>query len=343
MSSMRGGLTLAVASAATFGTSGTFAAALLAGGWSPAAAVTVRIAVSALVLTVPGILVLRGRPGLLAASGWRIGAYGFAAVAGCQLCYFNAIQRMPVGTALLLEYLATVLVVAWMWLRHGQRPRWLTVSGGCAALTGLALMLGVTGTAGINFIGVLWGLAAALCLTVYFTLSSGSDSVPPVVMAWGGMVTGALVLGVAGLAGALPFRAHAADVVLLGHRVSWIVPVLGLSLVASAFAYVAGIGAARRLGARLASFAGLSEVMFAVLFAWILLGQLPTAGQFAGGALILAGVAAVRLDERSEPTAAEEREAPAGYTSGARPSLAAVTADSSARSHSSTDLASDSR
>jgi drug/metabolite transporter (DMT)-like permease len=200
----------------------------------------------------------------------------------------------------------------------------------------------VSGATGINLVGAAWGLAAALCLTVYFTLSSGSDSVPPVVMAWGGMLTGACVLGVTGLAGVLPFRAHATDVVLLGHRVSWIVPVLGLSLVASAFAYVAGIGAARRLGARLASVVGLSEVMFAVLFAWIFLGQLPAAEQFAGGALILAGVTAVRLDERSEPKA-EQRGASGGYTSGDSPSLAAVTADSSARSHSSTDLASDSR
>jgi drug/metabolite transporter (DMT)-like permease len=150
------------------------------------------------------------------------------------------------------------------------------------------------------------------------------------------------MLGVAGLIGVLPMHARATDVVLLSHRVSWIVPVLGLSLVASAFAYVAGIGAARRLGARLASFAGLSEVMFAVLFAWIFLAQLPTAEQFAGGALILVGVAAVRLDERSEPEPAELA-APGGYTSVESPSLAAVTADSSDRSHSSTDLASDSR
>ena len=78
---------------------------------------------------------------------------------------------------------------------------------------------------------------------------------------------------------------------------SWIVPVLGLSLLAAVIAYVAGIGAARRLGAKLASFVGLSEVLFAILFAWLLLGQLPSAMQFLGGAFILGGVAMVRLDE----------------------------------------------
>ena len=47
--------------------------------------------------------------------------------------------------------------------------------------------------------------------------------------------------------------------------------------------YIAGIGAARRLGARLASFIGMAEVLFAILFAWLLLGQLPTPVQFLGG------------------------------------------------------------
>jgi drug/metabolite transporter (DMT)-like permease len=80
------------------------------------------------------------------------------------------------------------------------------------------------------------------------------------------------------------------------------VPVLGLSLVAAVISYIAGIGAARRLGARLASFIGMAEVLFAIGFAWLLLGQLPTPVQFLGGGFILAGVAMVRLGElRAHP------------------------------------------
>ncbi len=62
-------------------------------------------------------------------------------------------------------------------------------------------------------------------------------------------------------------------------------------------AYVAGIAAARRLGAKLASFTGMAEVFFAVLCAWLLLGQLPSPREFAGGAFMLAGVILVRVDE----------------------------------------------
>ena len=95
--------------------------------------------------------------------------------------------------------------------------------------------------------------------------------------------------------------ASTGPVTFLRHQVSWLVPVTGLALVAAVIAYVAGIGAARRLGAKLASFIGMAEVLFAILFAWLLLGQLPSAVQFAGGALILAGVTGVRLDELRGP------------------------------------------
>jgi drug/metabolite transporter (DMT)-like permease len=132
-------------------------------------------------------------------------------------------------------------------------------------------------------------------------------------MAWAGMCVGAVALAALGLIGVLPVTATAASVGFLGHRVSWVVPVLGLSLVAAVISYVAGIGAARRLGAKLASFIGLAEVLFAILFAWVLLGQLPSAVQFVGGAFILAGVTLVRTDElRASPAAAGPPGSPAG-------------------------------
>jgi drug/metabolite transporter (DMT)-like permease len=91
------------------------------------------------------------------------------------------------------------------------------------------------------------------------------------------------------------------SVAFAGHRTSWLVPVVGLSLVAAVISYVAGIGAARILGASLSSFVGLTEVLFAVLIAWAALGQLPTAVQAAGGTLIVVGIALVRLDALRTP------------------------------------------
>lgn len=306
------GLALAVLSAATFGTSGTFASALIGTGWSPAAAVLTRIAASALILTVPALIQLRGRWALLRRAAGRVAAYGLIAVAGCQLFYFDAVQRIPVGVALLLEYLGTILVVGWLWARRGQRPRRLTAIGAVAAIGGLFLVLDLGGSARLDPIGVMWGLLAAVGLAVYFLLSAASsgEPLPPIVMAWAGMCIGTAVLAVLGAAGVLPLAFRAADVDFLGHRVSWIVPVLGLSLLAAVVAYVAGIGAARRLGAKLASFAGMAEVLFAVLFAWALLGQTPAPSQFAGGAFILAGIALVRAGELAAPEIPPSRPAP---------------------------------
>jgi drug/metabolite transporter (DMT)-like permease len=303
----RAGLGVAIFSALAFSTSGALAKSLIDAGWSPAAAVTARISIAALVLAVPGWLSMRGRWHILRRESGMVAAYGLIAVAGCQLCYFNAIQHLPVGVALMLEYLGIVLVVIWMWARHGHRPRRLTLGGSAAALAGLALVLGVIGHVRLDPVGVLWGLGAGVGLATYFVVGSdSSDELPPMALASGGMAIGAIILVALGGAGALPLHATFGTVSFAGHRVSWLIPVAGLSLVAAVIAYVAGIAAARMLGAKLASFLGLAEVIFAVLIAWLLLGQLPTAVQLGGGALIVAGIALVRIDEmrpRSVPQA----------------------------------------
>src|SRR5262249_27267026 len=219
------------------------------------------------------------------------------------VCFFNAVALIPVGVALLLEYLGIVLVVGWLWLRHGQRPRRLTVAGGTVAIAGLAMVLDLAGPGGINPVGVVWALLGAVGLASFFLLSAGGERepLPPIAMAWAGMCVATAGPAAVGLTGVLPMTASPGSVHVLRRQVSWIVPVLGLSLLAAVIAYVAGIGAARRLGAKLTSFVSLSETLFAILFAWLLLAQLPSTVQFLGGAFILGGVVMVRFDELRPP------------------------------------------
>src|SRR5579859_249566 len=178
------GIGTGLLSAMFFGTSGTFGAALEGAGWSPAGAVLARVAVAALALTVPALWTLRGRWGLLRRSWRLVTVYGLVGVAACQVCYFNAIARMDVGISILLEYLGVVLIVGWLWVRHGQRPRPLTVLGGLAALGGLALMLDLSGSGGVSLAGVAWALAAAVAMATYFFQSAqktggdGGDELP---------------------------------------------------------------------------------------------------------------------------------------------------------------------
>lgn len=292
------GLALALVSAATFATSGSFAASLIEAGWTPGAAVTARVITAALVLTLPALLQVRGGPSRLWRSRRTLITYGVLGVAGAQLCFFMAIEHLSVGVALLLEYSGALLVVAYLWLFRGQRPARLTVAGAALAVAGLGLVLELIGNVEVDPIGVLWGLGAAVGLATFFVLSAETkDALPPLVVAWGGLAVGGAALGVAGVVGVLPLVAPRVDVTLLDRQVTWLVPLLGLSVVAAAIAYVTGIYGARLLGAKVASFVGLTEVLFAVIFAWILLGQSLGPQQLAGAALVLGGIALVRLDE----------------------------------------------
>jgi drug/metabolite transporter (DMT)-like permease len=302
------GLGLALLSSVTFATSGTFARSLLEAGWSAEAAVIARVGSAALVLAPAAIWAVRGSWGALRRNLGTIGLFGLLAVGAAQGCFFNAVRYLPIGVALLLEYLGVILVVGWLWAVHGQRPRRLTVAGSVAALLGLVLVLDLAGGASLDPVGVLWGLGAATGLAAYFVLSArDATGLPPVVLASGGMAAGAAILLGLGLVGVLPLTATFGEVTFAGQRTSWLVPVAGLSLVAAVVSYLAGIGAARTLGARLASFVGLTEVMFAVLFAWLVLSELPTIIQLLGGLFIVGGVALVRLDEL---TAAKVEQSP---------------------------------
>lgn len=307
------GLGLALLSAITFATSGTFARPLITGEWSAVAVVITRVGIAALVLALPAVLALRGRWSVLRRNGVTVLLFGLLGVAVAQACFFNAVRYLPVGVALLLEYLGIVLVVGWMWLVHGQRPRLLTLAGSATALCGLMLVLDLTGAGRLDPVGVLWGLGAGVGLAGYFVIAGRIDAeLPSVVMASGGMAVGALALLLLGAVGALPLAASTSDVSFGGHQVSWLVPIAGLSLIAAVVAYLTGVAATRLLGARLSSFVGLTEVMFAVLIAWLVLDELPSLIQLAGGVLILGGVALVRADElRGTPSVSKPEPEPA--------------------------------
>lgn len=293
-----GGLALLLISSAAFGTSGALAKGLLAAGWSPAAAVTWRVAIGAALLSVPALLSLRGRFGVLLGNWKKIVLFGALGVAGCQLAYFLAVQRLSVGVALLLEYCAVLLVVLWLWLRYRQVPRRLTVAGTVIAVAGLILILDVFGAVRVDPLGVLWGLAAAAGLATYFVISADGDGgLPPLALAAGGLVVGTVLLLIAGGLGLVSLTMSREPVLLAGRLVPWWADIALLGTVAAALAYLTGIAGTRRLGPKLASFVGLSEVLFAVLWAWLLLAELPRPVQLAGGVLVLAGVAVVRLDE----------------------------------------------
>ena len=324
------GLLFAVGSALAFGSSGPFAKALMEAGWTPTAAVVARLAGGAVAMGVFATIV---RPGWVREAlrhTRTVVLYGTIPIAGAQLFYYNAVAHLSVGVALLLEYTAPVLVVAWVWMTTRRRPTNLTLAGVALAVAGIMLVLGIFDGGGfsalhINLIGVGWGLAAAVCAACYFMMSANasdgsadSDGVNPITLAAAGLVVGAAAVALLGVAGIMPLTFTTNDTVIAGWTLSWMVPVVALAVVATAVAYTLGIVGISMLRPRFASLVGLSEVMFAVLAAWVLLGETMTTIQAVGGAIVLVGLALARQGDRSEESAdvTLPEGVPSGYATG---------------------------
>jgi drug/metabolite transporter (DMT)-like permease len=294
------GLAFALVSSITFGLSGALARPLMESGWSAGAVVLVRVGGAAVLVAPLGIVVLRGQWGTVRRNLGMVVTYGVLAVAGAQFCYFSAVSHMQVGPALLIEYTAPAAVVVWLWLRHGQQPGPVTLIGAGLAALGLVLVLDLLSGTDLSLPGVLWALAAMVGAAVYFVVSADeSKGLPPLALAAGGLVVGTLVLALLGLVGLLPLDRGSTAVSYAGATVAPWVALTLLALVTAAVSYTTGIAAIRRLGSRLASFVALTEVLAGVVWAWLLLDELPRSVQLLGGVLILAGVVAVKLGERT--------------------------------------------
>lgn len=99
-----------------------------------------------------------------------ISALGLIGVTGVQWTYNIAIDRLPLGIALLLEYLAPVLIVLWVRFVRKEPVRdrmWIAIA---LALAGLALVAQVWDGLTLDGLGVAMALGAAVCFAFYFLL-----------------------------------------------------------------------------------------------------------------------------------------------------------------------------
>lgn len=301
------GLLFATGSAFTFGMSGPLAKSLMSAGWSPTAAVTARLAGGALVLALAATIIKPDWLREARAHARTVVAYGLVPVAGAQLCFYNAVARLPVGVALLLEYTAPILVVGWVWATRKQAPSRLTLAGVALAIAGVTLVLDVfspaTHQASIDPAGVIWGLAAAVCAACYFVMSDNvtadGSGLNSITLAAGSLVVAAVAVALLGVSGVMPLQFTANDAVIGGATLPWLVPVILMGVVATAIAYTLGINGVARLRPSFASLVGLAEVLFAVLTAWVLLGEGVSAVQAVGGIVVLLGLALARPARRA--------------------------------------------
>ena len=300
-STFRLGIAFAVGSALTFGMSGPFAKALMAAGWTPNAAVTARLAGGALVMALAATLIHRSWLREAVQHGKTVLVYGLIPIAGAQLCYYNAVAHLSVGVALLLEYLAPVLVVGWLWATTRRRPGTLTLAGAALALAGTVVVLDVFSGTQVDAVGVAWALGAAICAACYFLLSdrvaADGSGLHSVTLAASGLIVGAAAVAALGMTGVLPLTFTTNDTVVAGHTTSFVLPVVVLGVVSTAIAYTLGISGVARLRPSYASLMGLGEVLCAVVAAWVLVGEAFTPAQAVGGVVVLLGLALAGRDD----------------------------------------------
>ncbi|MCX4748824.1 EamA family transporter [Kitasatospora sp. NBC_01287] len=310
------GLTLALISAVSFGGSGTAAKPLIEAGLSPLHVVWLR-ATGAAVILLPLAWrhrrIVRDRPVLLL-------GFGLLGVAGVQACYFAAISRIPVGVALLIEYLGPPLLLGYV--RFVQRrpvTRGAAIGAG-VAVTGLAFVVQVWNGLGFDALGVLFALGAACCQVGYFVLADaggrGEKPADPLGVAAYGLLIGSLALTAVTRPWEADWSRLGGQVTMAGHHVPALLPAAWMILVATVLAYLTGVVSVRHLSPPVAGVVANIEAVVATVTAWFLLDEHLGTAQLIGGLLVLLGAFAAQAgrapgEPEAAPTALTEPAGPA--------------------------------
>ncbi len=291
------GVVAAAGAALLVGVNGTVSKLALEAGLTSTRLVQVRSLGAAVCLV---LLALVLQPRTLAVGRRELGFLVVAGIVGIglvQWLYFVAIARLPVGIALLLEYLAPVLVAVWVRFvrREPVRPR---IWGALAlCLVGLAVVAQVWSGLTLDGIGVLAGLGAAASLAAYYlTGEHGLSRRDPLSLAAWTFTAAAVFWSilrppwsmdwtVLRQAVALPGPFDGAEVPLWS-LVGWII-VLG-TVVPYAFVLLA----IRHLGSTRTGLLGMAEPVTSGLVAWVVLSESLTPLQLLGAGVVIAGIAA---------------------------------------------------
>ncbi len=296
---LRIGILMTATAAVLFAVNGTVSKIILLSGMSATRLTELRSAGAFLVLAI-ALLVLR--PERMRVSRRELpelAMYGIVGFAFVQWFYFIAIERLPIGIALLLEFTAPLLVA--LWARFGAHEHvrsrvWWALALSMVGLSFVAQVWGGGEGVPLDKIGVIAGLLAAGSLAYYFVLGEKkvrSDRDPISLVCW--------ALGFSALFWTLflpwwsfPFELLGKDVSLLGRFASVDLPlwtlVCWLVLLGTIVPFVLIIGALQHLRATQAGVVGMLEPVLAAVVAWWWLGEALGLGQVVGGFIVLVGI-----------------------------------------------------
>lgn len=294
--SPRIGYLLILASAALFAVNGAVSKVILtSGGMTSLRLTELRATGAFLALAVFLLLVAPARLRVARSEIALLVFYGIVGFALVQWLYFVAIERLPIGIGLLLEFTAPVLVALWarlVWHEPVRRRVWTALA---LAFSGLVLVAEVWEDVRLDAVGVAAGLVAAGSLAIYFLAGEHAtaqrDALSLTCLSFG-VATGfwAVVQPWWGF----PFEALGESVSLQGGLESVTAPVWALCvwmiLLGTIFPYVLSLGALHYLPATRVSIVAMIEVVVASIVAWVWLDEALSAAQLAGGGIVMLGI-----------------------------------------------------
>ena len=296
------GLVLALGASVLFAINGTMSKLVLEAGVSPLHLVELRSIGAAACLMALVSVIRREALAVTRRELAFLALYGVTGIGLVQWLYFVAIARLPVAVALLLEYLAPLLVALWVRFVRGEpvRPRiWVAL---VLSLAGLSLVTRISGAVELDGLGILAGLGAAVSLAAYFLLGeralTGRD--PLSLAAWSFLFAG-ILWSIVRPWWTLPFpllgSSTALDAPVAATVPVWVL--IGLVIVAGTVVpYLLVLGAIRDLGATRVGLVGMAEPVGAGLVAWVVLGEVLDRVQLAGAVIVLAGIALAETSRR---------------------------------------------
>ncbi|MDJ0343102.1 EamA family transporter [Streptomyces sp. H10-C2] len=300
------GLGLALASAFAFGGSGVAAKPLIEAGLDPLDVVWLRVAGAALIMLPVALRhrsLLRERPGLLA-------GFGLLAIAGVQTFYFAAISRIPVGVAILVEFLGPALLLGWVRFVQRRPVSRAAAIGVVLAVGGMASVVEVWSGLAFDAFGLLLAFGAACCQVSYFVLADhgteGEDAPDPIAVIAFGLLIGAAVMTAVARPWGMHWEVLGRQAALGDKQVPAVLLVGWIVLVATVVAYLTGVLAVRKLTPQVAGVVACLEAVVGTVFAWVLLGEHLGVPQIIGGTLVLAGAFVAQTTSqggRSKPVA----------------------------------------
>jgi drug/metabolite transporter (DMT)-like permease len=304
--STRRGVLAAAAAALLFGINGTVSKLALETGLPSTRLVTIRSAGSAVCLL---LVVLVTRPRNLAVDRRELGFLAVAGVVGIgvvQWFYFTAISRLPVGIALLLEYLAPVFVALWVRFGRGEPVRSSLWGALGLCLVGLALVAQVWNGRTLDGLGVLAGLAAAVSLAVYYlTGEHGLGRRDPVSLAAYTFTAAALFWMVVRPPWTFDWSVLGEDVALPGPFDDALVPLGALVawniVLGTVVPYLLVLVAIRHVGSTRTGLLGMAEPVTSGIVAWVVLSESLAPIQLAGGAVVLVGIVIAETARSAAP------------------------------------------